>query len=91
MALAGCGGGDGGEKFVGTWHRPEFPDERMIVTRVDAKRLSFVRHGDGLSKTSVGEPNIGDVVDDRVVFSAVRTAVLLPSGNMVYGTREYTK
>ena len=79
--LAGCGDRDV-EKFVGTWHRPQFPDQTISIKNEGGGKISV---------TSSSTTNIGHVSGDTAVFGALGTASFKADGTLVYAGWEYAR
>jgi hypothetical protein len=79
--LAGCRDSDV-NKFVGTWHRPEFPNETITIKDEGGGKISV---------TSKYHTNIGHVSGDTAVFGGLGTASFKADGTLVYGSWEYVK
>jgi hypothetical protein len=82
--LAGCRDSNV-DRFVGTWHRPKYPNETITIKD----------EGDG--KISItGKPwpygtEIGHVKGDTAIFDAMTTATFKADGTLVFAGSDFVK
>lgn len=81
--IAGCR--DSGADFVGTWHRPKYPNETITIKDEGSGKISLT-----------GNPwpagtRVGHVKGDTAIFDAMSTATFKADGTLVYSGREFVR
>jgi hypothetical protein len=85
-ALTGCGR-DSSATFVGTWHRPKYPNQMILIKDEGGGKISVVNAG---TEKYLSGTRLGQIKGDSVVFDQF-TMSFKSDGVLVFANDEFIK